>query len=88
MPASDTYTLDEIAARFHHRLVHIHPYANGNGRHARLAADLLLVSLKQKRFSWGRANLVDAGQTRANYIKALRAADDHDYTLLLAFVRS
>ncbi len=84
----DTYAPDEIAARFHHRLVTIHPYANGNGRHARLAADLLLVSLRQKRFSWGRGSLLDAGQTRANYIEALRAADHHGYASLQAFVRS
>jgi len=84
----DTYAPDEIAARFHHRLVHIHPYANGNGRHARLAADLLLTSMKQNRFSWGRVSLVDAGQTRARYIEALRAADNNEYAPLLAFVRS
>lgn len=56
----DTYTPDEIAARFHHRLVYIHPYANGNGngRHARLAADLLLVSMKQKRFHGNNAKLL------------------------------
>ena len=84
----ETYNPDEIAARFHHRLVYIHPYANGNGRHATLAADLLLISMKQKRFSWGRVSLVDAGQTRARYIEALRAADGNDYTPLLMFVRT
>ena len=70
-----TYEPDEIAARFHHRLVWIHPYPNGNGRHARLATDLFLVSLGRTRFSWGRVNLVDAGETRNDYIAALRAAD-------------
>lgn len=83
-----TYPPDEIAARFHHRLVAIHCYPNGNGRHARMAADLLLVSLGRDRFSWGSANLVDAGTTRAAYVAALRAADNHDYDPLLAFVRS
>jgi Fic-DOC domain mobile mystery protein B len=83
-----TYEPDEIAARFHHRLVWIHCYANGNGRHARLATDLLLRWLGRDRFSWGSANLVDAGATRAAYVTALRAADNRDYGPLLAFVRS
>lgn len=85
---NNTYPPDEIAARFHHRLVTIHCYPNGNGRHARLAADLLLISLGRERFSWGSANLVDAGATRAAYVAALRAADKHDYGPLFAFVRS
>jgi Fic-DOC domain mobile mystery protein B len=42
-----SYPPDEIAVRFHHRLVHIHPFPNGNGRHARLMADLLIMSLAQ-----------------------------------------
>ena len=83
-----TYEPDEIAARFSHRLVQIHPFSNGNGRHSRTAADLLLVNLGPERFSWGRENLVDAGETRQKYIDALHAADRHDYAPLLAFVRS
>jgi Fic-DOC domain mobile mystery protein B len=84
----ETYNPDEIATRFHHRLVAIHSFPNGNGRHARLATDLLLTKLGQERFSWGRVNLVDASETRDTYINALRAADKHDYGPLLAFVRS
>jgi Fic-DOC domain mobile mystery protein B len=84
----ETYSPDEIATRFHHRLVAIHPFPNGNGRHARLATDLLLTTLAQQRFSWGQVNLVDASETRDTYIDALRAADKHDYGPLLAFVRS
>jgi Fic-DOC domain mobile mystery protein B len=84
----DTYNPDEIAAHFHHQLVFIHPYANGNGRHARLVTDLLLASMDFPRFSWGRANLVDMGETRTAYIEALRAADRHDYGPLMMFVRS
>lgn len=83
-----TYEPDEIAARFHHRLVYIHPYPNGNGRHSRLAADLLLQSMNCDRFTWGRTNLVDPGETRTQYIDALRAADGQDYAPLLKFVRS
>ncbi len=73
-----TYEPDEIAARFHHRLVLIHPFPNGNGRHARMATDLLLVAMGRPRFTWGRVNLVDPGQTRQRYVDALRAADHHD----------
>lgn len=82
------YPPDEIAVRFHHRLVLIHLFPNGNGRHARLAADLLLVKLGQERFTWGRVGLVNAGETRKEYVAALRAADAHDLKPLLAFVRS
>ena len=84
----ETYSSDEIAARFHHRLVWIHAYPNGNGRHARLATDLLLASLGQPHFSWGMENLVDAGETRQSYVDALRAADAHDFARLVEFVRS
>jgi Fic-DOC domain mobile mystery protein B len=84
----DTYPPDEIAARFHHRLVAIHCYSNGNGRHARLATDLLLKAMGRNPFSWGSTNLVDAGAARAAYIAALREADNHDYGPLFAFARS
>lgn len=83
-----TYPPDEICARFHHRLVAIHPFPNGNGRHARLATDLLLDALGQPRFSWGRTNLVNPGETRQAYVAALRAADGRDIKPLLEFVRS
>ncbi|MGU3456049.1 mobile mystery protein B [Brevundimonas sp. M1A4_2e] len=84
----NTFPIDEIAVRFHHRLVAIHPFPNGNGRHSRLAADLLIVSLGGVRFTWGSANLVEPAATRARYIAALKSADDHDIGLLLAFARS
>lgn len=83
-----TYPVDEIAVRFHHRLVFIHPFPNGNGRHSRLAADLLAVALGQPRFTWGRVNLTEPKETRAEYVAALRAADGHDIAPLLAFARS
>ncbi|WP_374566370.1 Fic family protein [Nitrosomonas sp.] len=74
--------------RFSHRLVAIHPFPNGNGRVSRLIGDLLAQQLEQEPFTWGRANLVDAGETRARYIEALRAADNHDIRPLLLFARS
>lgn len=84
-----TYPADEIAVRFHHRLVLIHPFPNGNGRHARLMADLLLVHvLARPHFSWGSSNITNAEECRTAYINALRLADRHDYNELLAFVRA
>lgn len=89
--AHKIYNIDEIAAMFHHRLVAVHPFPNGNGRHARLMTDILLLSLQQPRFSWGRKQILDLyepTQVRRNYITALQAADKHDYQLLFAFVRA
>ena len=83
-----TYPPDEIAVRFHHRLVQIHSFPNGNGRHARLMADLLVMTLGRERFSWGRESLRDAGGVRLRYIAAVQAADNHDMGPLLTFARS
>ena len=83
-----TYPSAEIAVRFSHRLVAIHPFPNGNGRFSRLVGDLLAHQLGQVPFTWGSANLVNAGETRARYIEALQAADNHDVGPLLLFARS
>lgn len=80
--------LDHIAARFHHRLVWIHPFANGNGRHARLATDLLLESHASEPFTWGAADLDHHGPVREAYIQALRQADRNELEPLIRFVRS
>jgi Fic-DOC domain mobile mystery protein B len=86
---NETVPPDELSARFHHALVWIHPFPNGNGRHSRLMADALLKQLGQKAFSWGGGgNLVSASEVRVRYLAALRAADKNDFTDLLAFVRS
>lgn len=80
---------DEVAVRFHHRLVAIHLFPNGNGRHSRLAADLLISLLGEPTFTWGLRNLGETGGARATYLQALRRADNlHDYGPLLAFARS
>lgn len=84
----ETYPADEIAVRLHHRLVAIHPFPNGNGRVTRMIADLLAIRLGREPLTWGRANLVDVGETRARYTAALRAADNHDIGPLLTFARS
>jgi Fic-DOC domain mobile mystery protein B len=83
-----TYPRDEIAVRFHHALVSVHPFQNGNGRWSRLMADMLVVRLGGKRLSWGGGNLRAEGFARASYIGALKAADAHDFAPLLAFARS
>jgi Fic-DOC domain mobile mystery protein B len=80
---------DQIAVRFHHRLVSIHLFPNGNGRHARLMTDLLLENiLKRPRFTWGNGDLSRVGAARQRYIAALHAADGHNYEPLLEFVRT
>ena len=83
-----TYAPDEIAVRLHHRMVFIHPFANGNGRHARLMADVLAQRLGKPVFTWGSAELVRAGDFRLRYIEALRAADGNDIQPLMRFARS
>jgi Fic-DOC domain mobile mystery protein B len=85
---SPRWSADEIGARFHHRLVWIHPFPNGNGRHGRMATDLLLRSLDVEPFSWGSERTDDAGEVRSSYISALRSADSDDYRALIEFVRS
>lgn len=80
------YSFAEIAARYHHRLVAVHVFANGNGRHARLMADVLLTQLEESRFEWGRDSLTPTSELRARYINALRAADTGDYRPLMTFL--
>ena len=80
---------DELAVRFHHRLVLIHPFPNGNGRHARLAADLLVEQLGRPSFAWGARDLSTAGAARTAYLEALRHADKtQEFGPLMEFARS
>jgi len=82
-----TYEPDEIAIRFKHRIVSIHCFANGNGRHSRLIADIIIQKLFDGEvFTWGE--LIQRNEERRDYITALRAADEGDYSLLVAFARS
>jgi Fic-DOC domain mobile mystery protein B len=83
-----TFSPDEIAVRLHHRLVEIHPFPNGNGRGARLVADLLVQRLGGKPFSWGGGSLMAVGELRKRYVEALKAADNHDIASLVEFARS
>jgi Fic-DOC domain mobile mystery protein B len=85
----DTYPPDELAVRFHHQIVAVHPFPNGNGRHSRLMGDLLVESLGGEPFSWGRGNLQDdTNAVRKAYIATLKDADRNDIGPLLAFARS
>ncbi|WP_312398374.1 mobile mystery protein B [Chryseobacterium sp.] len=86
---NNTYPPEEIALRFKHRIVSIHCFPNGNGRHSRLMADIIIDKIfKQNVFSWGAANLVQQGETRVTYLQAVRAADAGDITPLIIFARS
>ncbi len=83
----NVYEGDEIAIRLHHRLVAVHPFPNGNGRHARLMADLLIKMLGGDAFSWGGGSIHTTGDLRARYVSALKEADTHNIAPLLAFAR-
>jgi Fic-DOC domain mobile mystery protein B len=87
-----TFPWDGIGARFHHRLVQIHAFPNGNGRHARLMTDILVETHGQNRFSWGMSRsgspIETEGSTREEYIQALREADKKSFGRLIRFVRS
>ncbi|MBZ5705091.1 MAG: mobile mystery protein B [Acidobacteriia bacterium] len=83
-----TFSPDEMAVRFHHRIVAIHPFPNGNGRLARLMADVLVIKLGHPALTWGSTDLVKQGEARARYLDAIRAADNGDIHPLLEFARS
>ncbi len=86
---NNVFSKDEIAVRFHYRLTYIHPFSNGNGRHARLMADLLITQQRGIRFSWGmHQDLFNPTPVRKQYIESLRLADHGDYSRLLIFSRS
>lgn len=86
---NQTYEKDEIAIRFKHRLVKIHIFPNGNGRHARLCADILISHVfKKPVFTWGNTSLSKMSDTRRNYLNALYQADDEVYYPLIQFARS
>lgn len=82
-----TYSPLEISARFHHRLVYIHPFPNGNGRHSRIMADLLMQKLDGKSLNWGQKRNLEITELRKEYINALQKADRNDYSPLLKFVQ-
>ncbi len=87
--ANRSFPEDEIAIRFKHRIVSIHCFVNGNGRHSRLMADIIIEKLfKKEVFSWGSKRLVKTAVARKNYLEALHDADKGNYRLLIEFARS
>ncbi|WP_396601733.1 mobile mystery protein B [Algibacter sp. R77976] len=84
-----TFQAEEIAIRFKHRIVSIHCFPNGNGRHSRMMADIIMESIFGKEiFSWHQSNMVKANETRKEYIKALRKADNGNITPLIKFAKN
>jgi Fic-DOC domain mobile mystery protein B len=87
--ATNSYRADEIAIRFKHRLVSIHCFPNGNGRHSRLMADIIMEKIyHQPAFTWGASRLSAESNSRAVYLRAVKAADKGDFNFLLEFARS
>lgn len=85
----NVYEPDEFAIRFKHRLVSIHCFPNGNGRHSRMIADIIIEKIYQlPSFSWGGASVSEEMNIRAQYLKAIRKADKGEFDLLLKFARS
>ena len=84
----NVYEPDEAAVMFHHRLVVIHPFANGNGRLGRIAADYLITSLGRERFTWGASSYASTGELRSAYLACLRTGDNGDLSDLMRFARS
>ena len=85
-----SYSPDEIAIRFKHRIVSIHCFPNGNGRHSRLMADLIAEKIfKNKVFTWGQADFFSAKEidVRTTYLTALRKADNGNFADLIKFAR-
>ena len=78
--------LHEQAVRLHHRLVFIHPFENGNGRHARLVADLFLHQHNRSFPRWP-IDVAETGESRKKYIHSLKEADDGNYEPLLSFMK-
>jgi Fic-DOC domain mobile mystery protein B len=86
--AHEVLPADELAVRFHHQLVLVHAFPNGNGRHSRLMADAFVTRLGATRFTWGRISLTASGGARDQYLMALRAADNGKPDLLMQFARA
>lgn len=82
-----SFPADELAVRFHHQLVLVHAFPNGNGRHSRLMTDVLITRLGSERFSWGHGSVLSQGSARNDYLAALRIADRGDIAQLLNFAR-
>lgn len=80
---------EEIAIRIKHRIVQVHCFANGNGRHSRLLADIMMEKIFNcPPFTWGMSGIHKKDDPRSDYLIALRKADAGDYSVLIAFAKS
>jgi Fic-DOC domain mobile mystery protein B len=83
-----TYPPDEITIRFKYRLVSIHCFPNGNGRHSRIMADIIIESVFGRDvFTWNNSNLVKPNNARNDYIDSIKKADKGIIEPLLDFAR-
>ena len=81
-------TPKELAITFHHKLIQIHCYPNGNGRHGRIMADLIVEKLyEMKRLDWITEDMLHEGEARDIYIDAMKSADDNSYKLLFGLIK-
>ncbi|RLA29618.1 MAG: mobile mystery protein B [Gammaproteobacteria bacterium] len=82
----------ELIARFHHRLVYIHPFSNGNGRWGRLITDVLAARvLGMTPLTWARGGhgLRDIeSDERKKYIATIKAADKGEFGPLMEYLKS
>lgn len=86
---NETYSADEIAIRFKHRIVSIHCFPNGNGRHSRMMADIIMESIfNEEIFTWQQSNMVRAKKTRKEYINSLKEADHGNLIPLIKFAKN
>jgi len=86
---NETYPPKEIAIRFKHKIVQIHCFPNGNGRHSRMMADIIIESIFGKEiFTWNNSNMVKGDKSRKKYIIALKDADNGNIKSLLKFAAS
>jgi len=84
-----TYSEEEIAIRYKHRIVQIHCFSNGNGRHSRLMGDVIINHIFRKRFfTWGGANLIKKGEARTSYLRAIKQADNGEINPLIEFAKT
>ncbi len=75
----------ERATRLHYRAVFIHPFQNGNGRWARMLANILLKRNDGSVTEWPDPELGDAASSiRGEYLTALQAADHGEIEPLMA----
>lgn len=87
--ALQTFSPEEVAIRFKHRIVSIHCFSNGNGRHSRMMADIIMESIfGNELFSWHQSRVIKTSEIRKMYIKALKEADNGNIKPLIEFAKN